>query len=134
MHPDGSEAAPVTRRGGSAPVEWSGDLYYTKSGLGWGRPGLWRLPVGGGDETQILDSVYWFNWDVFERGICYLDFEAQPKPRIGFYEFATSRVRPVLEFEERPSVFGMSVSPDGRWILYVKSESWSDIMLVEGFR
>jgi hypothetical protein len=40
----------------------------------------------------------------------------------------------VAVLEDQPHIGGLSVSPDGRWILYVREESESDIMLVENFR
>jgi hypothetical protein len=29
---------------------------------------------------------------------------------------------------------GLTVSPDGRWILYSEVSSWSDLVLIENFR
>ena len=47
-------------------------LYYVKNEKE--RQRLWKVPVGGGEETQVLESVYAFNflcntpWDLFHSG------------------------------------------------------------------
>jgi Tol biopolymer transport system component len=53
---------------------------------------------------------------------------------VSFYDFSTKKVRPIFavqnDFDE-----GLSVSPDGRWILYSQApEVNNDIMLVDHFR
>jgi hypothetical protein len=92
------------------------------------------MPVGGGAEVQVLGQVRFCDWTVFERGICYLNREAEPGPAIELFEFGSGQVSRVAVLEEQPSPWGLSVSPDGRWILYVREESTSDLMLVENFR
>jgi Tol biopolymer transport system component len=131
---EGGDAQQVTRDGGASPAEWDGWLYYTKSEARGGPPGLWRRPVGGGDEVKILDSVSWQDWGLFEKGICFLRRVPPARTALDCYDFATGSIRTVAELEHPPHWGGMSVSPDGRWILYVKTESQSDLMLVENFR
>lgn len=49
-------------------------------------------------------------------------------------DFATKQIRPIFEVDKDFSS-GLSVSPDGRWILYsLLGDDSSDIMLVNGFR
>ena len=52
-----------------------------------------------------------------------------------FYEFATRQSRSIARFRERPSGEPISVSPDGKTILYsaAKGEG-SDLLLIENFR
>ena len=58
-----------------------------------------------------------------------------PWQEIEFYDFATGEVSRVAMLGDLADIsLGMSVSPDGRWITYVKGDSESDIMLVENFR
>jgi Tol biopolymer transport system component len=129
----GGEAIQVTRNGGTLAREWGDSLYLTKSNPFGGPPGLWRMPLGGGDEVRLLDFVLSYNWDLFERGICYLNFAADPGPVVELYEFDTGRVSPIIVLDEDTIPYGLSVSPDGRWILFVKREEQSDLMLVESF-
>ena len=56
---------------------------------------------------------------------------------IAFYSFAGAEVNEVFRTEkEVPTGFlGLSVSPDGKWLLYTQGDQFgSDIMLVENFR
>jgi hypothetical protein len=57
-------------------------------------------------------------------------------PAILFFPFDTGVIRQVAALPEGTILAnGFSVSPDGRWVLYVPQESsGSDIMLVEDFR
>ncbi|HET6861827.1 MAG TPA: protein kinase, partial [Pyrinomonadaceae bacterium] len=52
---DGGEPVRITKQGGREGVESSDGkfIYYTK---GFGVPGIWKVPVAGGDETQVLDG------------------------------------------------------------------------------
>ena len=53
----------VTRNGGSAAVE-SADgktLFFVKTVAG-NRTSLWRMPVGGGDEAQVVPSLFRYNF------------------------------------------------------------------------
>ena len=63
----------VTRHGGFTSFE-SADgkfLYYSK-----GPPGVWRVPVDGGEETLILDIPHaggWGAWTVVDDGIYFIN-------------------------------------------------------------
>ena len=59
---------------------------------------------------------FWGNWAVTERGIYFLDFEAEPKPSIDFYSFATRRISPVLALEKKPVRLqaSLSATADGK--------------------
>ncbi|HSB18006.1 MAG TPA: winged helix-turn-helix domain-containing protein [Bryobacteraceae bacterium] len=122
----------VTRRGGTGGVE-SPDgrfLYYKKTANGV--TSLWKAPVEGGEEVRILDSFDDRYFVVAERGIYFLTSEGK---RIQFYSFATRKVETVAEFQKFNCAWGLSVSPDGRQLLYsFPEEHDSDLMLVENFR
>ncbi len=71
MPAEGGSAVPVTRRGGYVAFE-SPDrhsLYYSK---GRGQTSLWRVPVDGGEEQQVLESVYWLSFAVVPDGIFFV--------------------------------------------------------------
>jgi Tol biopolymer transport system component len=64
-------------------------------------------------------------------GIYFVPAEAPRSLR--YYDFASKQIRPIFELDNFYS--GLSVSPDGRWILYSQeSDVNSDIMLVDHFR
>jgi len=109
-------------------------LYYKKYGkTDSSYRSVWRMPVGGGEETHVLDFVH--EYRVGEQGIYFF------KPRdeqgfsdICFYEFATGKTRKILTIEGRVGDY-IEVSPDGRTILYDQGDqAGSDLMLVENFR
>ena len=60
--------------------------------------------------------------------------EVEPGPTIELFDFATGEVSHVAVLEHRPLCWHFSVSPDAQWILYVRNEEETDIMLVENFR
>jgi eukaryotic-like serine/threonine-protein kinase len=109
-------------------------LYYEK-----GYPSqasLWRMPVGGGEETRILDAVHVSGgYRVRKEGIY---FFTTPDERghsdICLYDFATNKTTKILTIE-RTVIAYIDVSGDGRTILYTQEDqTGSDLMLVENFR
>jgi Tol biopolymer transport system component len=129
----GGPAVQVTQAGGSEPFESSDGkfLFYHKRG------GIWRMPVVGGEEARILERAPWGHWAVLERGICFLNRQAVPRPAIELFDFATGQMRRLVSVEpdlEIPPP-GFAVSPDGRRILYKRVDHLdNDLMLVENFR
>jgi Tol biopolymer transport system component len=137
MPAEGGEALQITRYGAIRPEE-SPDgklLYYGKNGT----PGLWSTPVLGGEERQILDSTTAMNWTVASSGIYYLSSAAQPgAPNlVQFYSFKSGKTTTVGTVEGTLSAdySGISVSLDGRWLLYSYiADISSDLMMVQHFR
>ena len=73
-------------------------------------------------------------WGLTQDGIYYYNARTRA---IEFFSFATRKVTKVATPEREPNLYnpGLSVSPDGRWILYTQIDTVSsDIMLVENFR
>lgn len=133
---EGGKAVQVTKKGGFAAFEsYDGNtLYYAK---GQSVPGLWKVPVQGGEESLILRQLrgtLWGYWDLTREGIYFYNGDTGG---IEFYSFATHKITRIITplkppYTEYP---GFSVSPDGRWILYTQVDTVSsDIMLVENFR
>ena len=112
----GGEAIQVTRNGGWAAFE-SPDgksLYYTK---GEGSTGLWKMLVSGGEETQVLPSVDERAFSLVNDGIYFIpEPGADGKYSIQFLSFATGKVKTVVPIPG-PLSLGLSVSPDGRYLL-----------------
>src|SRR5215204_4528440 len=136
---DGGQPVQVTQQGGFEAFESpNGELlYYTK---GRGSGGIWQVPVAGGEERQVselLGAAHWRYWAVLDDGIYFVSPAASARPALKFYSFATRRVTQlgVLERDPLHGPPGLTVSPDGRSILYAQADQRSsDIMLVENFR
>lgn len=134
MRAGGGEAVQVTKLGGGYGAFESQDsqwLYYLKSEFDGS---LWRVPTGGGQEQQVLDSVYDANFAVGRKGI-YFMANTTGKIPIEFFDFASGKRTRLATLDKVPT-WGFSVSPDERWILYAQlDEAWTgDLMLVENFR
>jgi Tol biopolymer transport system component len=133
---EGGEPVRITKQGGREGVESSDAkfIYYTK---GFGVPGIWKVPVAGGDESQVLDGVYQGFWGLVDHGIYFVNPNATPRAVIQYFNFDTGRVTKVAEIERELQLVypSFGVSPDGKSLLFVQADSFeSDIMLVEGFR
>ena len=130
---NGGEVVQVARAGGTTVFEPpDGEfVYYVKAG---GITSLSKVPVEGGEESQVLDSVGSLGcFAVVKEGI---HFKRGPtrlfSASIHFYDFATGVTKPVATIERMVS---FTVSPDGRSILYTRGyQADSDLMLVENFR
>jgi Tol biopolymer transport system component/DNA-binding winged helix-turn-helix (wHTH) protein len=71
-------------------------------------------------------------WALSPGGIYFVPAEAPRSLR--YFDFATKEIRPILEVDKY-FASGLSVSPDGRWILYsLVGDVNSDIMLVDHFQ
>ena len=122
----------VTRNGGWVSEE-SVDgkiLYYSKFDLA----GIWKMPVAGGDEAQVLDRTPGSNWDVKQEGIYYLNI---PDRSAYLLEFSTGRSRRLATLKTLLTgpTGGFSVSPDRKWAIYANMDQFvADIMLAENFR
>jgi hypothetical protein len=119
----------VTRHGGWVAFE-SPDgayVYYSKSAR---ETSLWKVPVAGGEETEVLDSIYWLNFVPTREGIYF----TQPgMAELRLLKFDTGKVVSVAKLEG-PLTHGLSISPDRRHALYSRIVATGDLMLVDKFR
>jgi serine/threonine protein kinase len=130
----GGDAVQVTGNGGGMALE-SPDgesVYYIK---GEWSGDLWKQPVTGGGESQVLPFVFWRAFFLVKDGIYFIpEPGTDGKSSIQFLSFGTAKVKTVASMSG-PSYEGLSVSPDGRFLLFSQiDEEGSDLMLVENFQ
>jgi Tol biopolymer transport system component len=92
------------------------------------------LPTQPGTESEVDGLPRLSNsslWTLSPGGIYFVPAEAPRSVR--YFDFASKQIRPVFEVDKNLGT-GLSVSPDGRWILYSQEgDVNSDIMLVDHF-
>ena len=130
----GGDAVQVTHGGGIAPTE-SPDgktLYFAKDS---GSDGLWKMPVEGGPETKVVPSLYRYNYAVTDKGIYFTpDATRDQSASVQFLDFASGIATQIVKVQ-KPLDLGITVSPDGRTLLYAQIDSAGrNLMLVENFR
>ena len=130
MPSQGGDPVQITKMGGYAPLESSDGqyLYYARRSPS---DGIWRVPVGGGEEVQVIPAIdTWGNFAVTERGIYFVPPE---KGTIEFYDFATRQARTVAK-ADKPLDFGLDATPDGRFVVYAQTDRNTDeLLLVDNF-
>jgi Tol biopolymer transport system component/DNA-binding winged helix-turn-helix (wHTH) protein len=71
-------------------------------------------------------------WTLYRGGTYFVPADAPRSLR--YFNFATKQIRPIFEVD-KDFDSGLSISPDGRWILYsLLGHQSSDIMIVDHFR
>jgi Tol biopolymer transport system component/DNA-binding winged helix-turn-helix (wHTH) protein len=128
----------ITQHGGVAAFESydAKTLYYSK----FDRGGLWKVPVGGGQELLVTDSLhlgYWGHYAVTDNGLYLVDADAKGGPALMYYNFQTRRLSPILTLEKNPVPWtpNLSASRDGRTLLYAQVEfENSTISMAENFQ
>jgi Tol biopolymer transport system component len=130
----------VTKNGGIYAIESDGRfLYYSKAQpTGLTEPGIWKMPVAGGDEVRVVEQPaggVWSGWALAPDGIYFLNGNP-PDGKINFFDFATGKTICIFTVEKHVPYFGgLALTPDGRSLLYSQREFWnSDIMLLKNFR
>ncbi len=131
---DGHETIRVTRKGGNLPrLSPDGKFIYYLKESGGESGSLWRKPVDGGDERQILPVVYANDYAVVSRGIYFIP-TADPPSSVNFLSFKTGKVTRLLTLPRMPA-WGFDVSPDEQEILFTQfNGGGADLMLIENFR
>jgi hypothetical protein len=95
------------------------------------------MPANGGAETPVIADKpqvgYWGHWAVTREGLYLLDTDADPRPTIEFYRFATRRISPVLPLTLQPARQqpALSAGMDGRTIYYTQFDRQSVIKMME---
>jgi Tol biopolymer transport system component/DNA-binding winged helix-turn-helix (wHTH) protein len=137
---EGGAPIQITRNGGFAPLS-SPDgklVYYTK----FDAPGVFQVPIEGGNEVKILDeppSGYWGYVAVGPDGVYFAGDVSTAKQHAGFkfYDSATHKITTIDSLDKTPyeGAPALSISPDGRFMLHMQiDESRDSLMLAENFR
>jgi Tol biopolymer transport system component len=130
MSADGRNPRQITRHGGYLAFEsydgrW---VFYSRAD---GDSPLYRVPVDGGEETQVLPRVNEFGFCITPKGLLFSTGEGSDG--IEFLDLATGKISPFFQPAEQMTV-GLNLSPDQRHLLFPQRESsGSDLMLVENF-
>jgi len=130
---EGGEEIQVTKEGGNGPAFESADgkfLYYRKGFR------VWQLAFADGKEVQAISErlSYSMNITAVDDGLYMIAAASWGAPgELCFYDFATHELTKFLTLPRW--FYGLSVSPDGRSILYSqRDEERGTLMLVENFR
>jgi Tol biopolymer transport system component len=110
-------------------VAQNGDVLF------WRDYGIWSIPPEGGKETLMLEGVsYYFWWCTWKDNIVYIRRDEEGKHLIEMFDLVSRDKTELHSLEEGtdPDI-GLTVSSDGRWIIYSEYEASVDLMLVEGF-
>ena len=133
----GGTPVPVTQPGSLVGLESPDGRFLYFMGM---RPqkGLWRVPVDGGAETRVEKAapVSRSSWAPAVDGLYLVTGQGEP-PRhfIEFLHLGTGQSTRIAALDRPFADFGLTVSPDGKWLLYTQTDRReSDIMLVENFR
>jgi Tol biopolymer transport system component/DNA-binding winged helix-turn-helix (wHTH) protein len=137
---EGGAPVQITRNGGFAPLASTNGklIYYTK----FDAPGVFQVPIDGGNEVKILDeppSGYWGYVAVGPDGVYFAGDVGAGKQQAGFkfYDPVTRKITNIgsLDKQAYEGAPGLSISPDGRFLLDMQlDESRDSLMLAENFR
>lgn len=100
---------------------------------------IWRVSTDGTKEQQVQGMprmAYWEAWTPFGTGI-YFVANANGKDEIDYFDLNTKQVRPLHVMDKpAPNFMGaLSVSSDGRWLLFAQGDEFSsDLMMVENWQ
>jgi len=95
------------------------------------------MPADGGEENLVLSFLFYRSFCLVNDGVYFIpNLGTGGKFSICFLSFTTGRVKTVAQMSGTPGE-GLSVSPDGRFVLFSQVETIqepnTDLMLVENF-
>jgi len=133
--PSGGDAIALSQETGVSPQEsFDGKTAYFASTFSkpvLRKVSLLALPGTASDVDGLPRLSHAGLWTLSPGGIYFVPSEVPRSLR--YFDFASKQTRPVFDLDEYFGS-GLSVSPDGRWVLYSKiSDINSDIMLVDHF-
>jgi hypothetical protein len=108
-------------------------VYYSR----FNEAGIWKIPASGGSETLVIpdrpQNRFWGHYAVASTGLYFLDNDAEPRPAIEFYDFASRRISKVLTLDQNPMRFDASLSTtaDGKTVYFTQYDRQSVIKMME---
>jgi serine/threonine protein kinase len=132
MPAEGGDAVTLTSIGGRMPLEsHDGKTLYFRHNS---ERGIWKIPVEGGEATQVAGPVNGLAYAVGREGIFYSPApNSSQKGSIRFVSFENGKIRTVV-VTDHPIGGWISLSPDQRFLLFEKSgHADRDLMLIESF-
>jgi TolB protein len=131
----GEEARISRKQGHSFAESADGGFVYLSAGrsLGATNYGIWKLPVAGGEEVELVKTAS-ERAGFTREGFYYEAGVDAGGARIYFYNYATGKSTPAGEVR-RGANRSMAASPDGRWLFYPQVEHTdTDLYMTENFR
>lgn len=132
----GGQAVRITRNGGEFAFETQDRrlIYYLKPTTpDLESSSLWKMPTRGGEEREVLETIFDHCFDFVKDGIYFI--ANQRRPQLQFLSFATGRIGTVATLPPDMLAWGFSVAPNGRWLLYSEFVPFrANLMLVEDYR
>ena len=136
MSADGSDVTQITHHGGYRAIE-AGDnrsILFSKIDA----PGLWSVPVGGGEEKLVIDRLrrgYWSHWTIADDSVYFIDANIKSSPTLVKFSLLT---RQSEEFKApegiRDWLWGLAVSPDGNSLVGARtSDLQCNVMLGKNY-
>ena len=125
----GGDVLQVTHtRGGAAFESADGKFLYFYSE---DTHALYRMPVGGGQEKQVVPVVDgWNKFGVTAKGVYFIS----DGKTLQLLDEKTGLIRTLARFQGHSAQYGITVSPDDAYLLFAETKNRVDLMLVEGFR
>ena len=112
----------VTRDGGIVSLEAPDgrSLYVLRREV----PGLWNVPLGGGEERLVSDlplPIDHHNWIVGDSAIYFVARPEPEGPTLSRLDLATGTVSEVAPLPDVCRDSGLALSPDGRYVTYTRN-------------
>jgi Tol biopolymer transport system component len=124
------EPEQVTKSGGSNVIESEDckSIWYDND------RSIWNARTDGSGAVHVVNGpIADVGFALTHNGIYY--YSRGPHEVLQFFNFATGKSRALLTADKPPNM-GLSVSPDGHWLIYsqMDREAGSNLMLVDNFR
>jgi Tol biopolymer transport system component len=95
---------------------------------------LWQMPLSTRQATPVVRGLVWWNFDLNDKGIYYIDRAENGETRLRFFDI-TTRQSTTTAGDLGDVRCCVTATADGRTIYYVRRDSSvDDLMLVENFR
>ncbi len=134
---DGSDAGAVqlTHGGGYGAQESEGYIYFAREPT---NSTIWRIPAGGGEETQFGNFRNRGAASCFSIGRNGIYYRSSEDPdhwfEVWLCRFSDGKSQRIGQRIDKKLNNGLSVSPDDRWILFAAGSGAVNLVLVENFR